>query len=371
MTTPLPDLPDVAAFEAEARRLVESGASAYADDAHDLVAAEYGFASWEALTRQVDILQAIAHRNLDKAGDLLLAGAARARISIGLPGETTTLTPLQLAALWNPDAARNLLEAGAPLDLHSACALGDAAFIAAAEPASFDDLAEDLPPIGYAILRGRLDAVRALLGAGDDPNRTLPRMGFYVWEVEALARGATRHEGWTPVHAAAVHGYWDDAPAILQTLIERGGDLHEPSCIGETPLHHAACHGWLRSVERLLDLGADINEPTALGDPHAHELADTEDEDHGYGLTALMIAAREGHADMARVLIERGADVNATDSAGMNVLHVAAHPWWGENAALVRLLLDHGSDPTVPDARGRKPREIALQKGYEDTAALL
>ena len=61
----------------------------------------------------------------------------------------------------------------------------------------------------------------------------------------------------------------------------------------------------------LLDRGADVNRQTSAQ----------------LGITPLMTAAMHGDAEMARLLIERGADVTARNRLGMSVVRLAAsHP---------------------------------------------
>lgn len=88
-------------------------------------------------------------------------------------------------------------------------------------------------------------------------------------------------------------------------------------------LHEAARRGALARVRSLLDAGV---KPDAPG---------------RHGITALMVAAGEGHVEVARLLVERGADVNARERFfGQTVL---AHATRAKKPELVRLLLETGS----------------------------
>ncbi len=142
-----------------------------------------------------------ALRAAAQAGDtgavraLILRNHAKQRAAVGL-GPESDLSALQLASLYDDEAAALLLETGVECDLHSACALGmpdDIARLAAL--GDLGAVAEHLTPMGFALARARLGAVQALLKAGDDPNRPLRRIAFFVWEVEALAAG---HGHWSP-----------------------------------------------------------------------------------------------------------------------------------------------------------------------------
>ena len=64
--------------------------------------------------------------------------------------------------------------------------------------------------------------------------------------------------------------------------------------------------------------------------------------------------------DVARVLIEAGADVNKQGEHGRTALHMAAA--WG-HADTVQLLLENGANPTIVDEAGMTPPMVA-RDGY-------
>ena len=76
------------------------------------------------------------------------------------------------------------------------------------------------------------------------------------------------------------------------------------------------------------------------------------------GATLLHVAAEFGQLDAARLLLERGADVNARatlDAAGVGGQTAIFHPatqFWDEGLPMVRLLVEHGADLAV---RARLP----------------
>ncbi len=72
------------------------------------------------------------------------------------------------------------------------------------------------------------------------------------------------------------------------------------------------------------------------------------------GLTPLMFAAAFGSRDAVRVLVDSGAEINATNSAGLTALHLA---WRDE--AVVRLLLDHGANVNAKSQLGFTPLIVA------------
>ena len=299
---------------------------------------------------------------------MLLDAHADERAAVGLD-RSCDLTGLQLASLYDDDSASALLEAGVPCDLHSACALGYSDEIRRlAHGADFGALAEHLTPMGFALVKNRLAAVRALLEAGDDPNRPLPRIGFFVWELEGLAAGFAN---WSPLQAACTHGYASDAAAIASVLLEAGADRDAPSPLGDRPIHLAAVYGWMPVLETLVAAGADVDSRTVpvaeaiwqMSSPvHAERVSDS---------TPAMVAAREGGVETVRWLLAQGADVNARDSAGATPLHAAARPWWGEKPEMVSVLLAAGADRGARDAAGRTALDTAAAAGFAATAELL
>ena len=310
---------------------------------------------------------ALDEGDLDRVRSLVLLDAAEARAQVGL-GAESELTTLQLAALYDDELARALLDRGMECDLHSGCALGVRKRIASATEVEFDTLAEWLTPMGFALIRGNYDAVQALLRAGDDPNRPLPRIGFFVWELEAMTGG---HGTWLPIHSASIHGYADDAHRIVQRLIKGGARVDSTSPLGAQPIHLAAIYAWLPVMSTLLSHGADANARTREMSDLVWRLSAPANAQRAHRQTPLMIAAHEGTTAAARLLLKRGATVGLRDSSGNTALHAAASTWWNENTEFVSLLLENGADPNARNARDRTPHDLANAAGYTASAALV
>ncbi len=68
-----------------------------------------------------------------------------------------------------------------------------------------------------------------------------------------------------------------------------------------------------------------------------------------YGFTALHGVAGEHHPEMAQLLIDHGANVNAANDEGVTPLHLAAWP------EMVAVLLRNGADLEARDRRGDTP----------------
>ena len=115
---------------------------------------------------------------------------------------------------------------------------------------------------------------------------------------------------------------------------------------GFTPLHWAARNGKSEVAKLLLDMGANPNVKCNKAS------------------TPLNIAAEFGHTDVVRLLIDRGidqSDVNET-------LHCAARKG---NTELVRMLLDKGANINVKSVEGKTPLSRAAEHGHPHMARLL
>jgi ankyrin repeat protein len=72
-------------------------------------------------------------------------------------------------------------------------------------------------------------------------------------------------------------------------------------------------------------------------------------------------------ADIVRLLIDRGAEVDAQDETHITPLHLAA--FWGSVEA-VRLLIQHGADVTAQDGSSMTPLHSASSTVRSKTSSL-
>lgn len=241
---------------------------------------------------------AVRADELEVADLLLTAGAdATARNRLGL-------TALYLAAAnGNGPMIRRLLDHGA-------------------DPRHMEETGETM--LMVATRSGSADAVRAILERGADPNVTEPQLQL------------------TALMIAAEGG----ATGAVRVLLEHRADIHARSRAGAVPARRMPCVG-----------------RTGCGS-HGMGIVRGGLPEQGYqppipgDMTPLMFAAREGHVDAARLLIDAGAEVNVVDRNGVTPLLMAI----GNNRiAMARLLVERGADIHVKDWYGRTPLFAAVE----------
>lgn len=119
---------------------------------------------------------------------------------------------------------------------------------------------------------------------------------------------------------------------------------------GFTALHFPAFFGGVEAARLLVDRGADV-------DAHGRSWMTG---------TPLNSASAGGHVDVARLLLDSGADPNARQTSGWTPLHSAAH---NGNLQLVELLLASGADPAATNDDGATVLSMAEEAESTDVAA--
>jgi uncharacterized protein len=171
-------------------------------------------------------------------------------------------------------------------------------------------------PLLQASRNGDVPVLRALLDAGAQPTRWHP-------------------EGETPLMAASRTGKVD----AVRLLLSHGSFVNAVDPFQEeTALMWASAEGHVEVVKALLAAGADPNLKA-----HVSLITERKDADHpSGGFTALMFGARNGHEDVVKALVAGGADLKLTNADGATATIIAI-----VNARfdLAKELLDLGADP--------------------------
>jgi ankyrin repeat protein len=127
--------------------------------------------------------------------------------------------------------------------------------------------------------------------------------------------------------------------AEVQRLLDSGANVNaQNKMLKNTPLHGAAAGGKTDVAALLLDRGADIEARTVLG------------------VTPLHDAANAGYAATVALLLDRGANIEARTQMGDTPLHGAAV---GDHREVVTLLLDRGADVHAKNNKSRTPIDEA------------
>lgn len=333
-----------------------------------------------------------AARNRDAAlAHFLLAAGA----DVGAGTRIGLYTPLHLAARAGAGGVAELLlaagadpgaatrETGGARPIHFAAQAGDErtveALLAAGADPNAAETAWGQTPLVFAASAGRTGAVRLLLAAGADPSATTKVIDVAERAVADRIERAERNkrlkagETWDPGSAEAARREAEAARrqeaaerqqsearrALAEAASREEGQTRmieepEPLSYGElvgghgglTALLHAAREGHDETVRALLDGGAEIDQ-TGAGD----------------GTSPMLMALINGHFDMAVDLLDRGADPNVASHAGATPLFAALNTHWAPKSRypqqhvymqqdhtyldVMRKLLDAGADPNA------------------------
>lgn len=191
-----------------------------------------------------------------------------------------------------------------------------------------------------AALAGRAETMRLLLERGANAGATngngATALMFAAGDAAKvkllLAHGAEVNVrsrlGNTPLMTAARPPGGSEAVGLL---LQYGADVNATNVFGASPIMMAAASGDLRTARLLLAKGADVNAPIRGGIDNAI---------WGGGRSALMWAAARNDLPMMKLLLKAGAKVNEQEAFGTALTQAA----WMDRPAAAELLLKHGAD---------------------------
>lgn len=194
-------------------------------------------------------------------------------------------------------------------------------------------------PLSLAASNGNARMIETLIAAGADPNSALP-------------------EGETVLMTAARTG---SGPAV-EALLDHGADVNaKERWQGETALMWAAAENHAAAVTLLVKRGAIVDaRSSALQFPkfafNGSTMVSTP-MPRG-SMTALLMAARQGALDGVRALVEAGADLDLTEPDGSSALVLAIV---NSHQDVAVLLLEKGANPNVADSAGMAALYAALE----------
>lgn len=312
-------------------------------------------------------------------------------------------SPLQAAMqAGHVEVAKILLEAGCNVNhnhesygnaLHSAAIGGyvDMADLFIDWGADIDMVCELWgSPLQAAALHDSAEVAQLLMEIGADINRqggpcgnaliAAAKHGFISIATMLVENGARVNmrdtkDGTTALHVAADGGHKD----IVAMPLKYAADPNLKAGDRGTPLQAAARGRHLDVIELLIKRGARYAEATTLFiaveeslDSFVQYILNRSrvevDSLNKEKRTALTVAADRGRYDVAKLLLDKGADVGYTDKDNVTAMMAAAS---NGHERLVRLLALHGADPYVKNNRGQTALDMATSNSHEPVASFL
>jgi ankyrin repeat protein len=228
-----------------------------------------------------------------------------------------------------------------------------------------------LTPLVYAVRSDDLDSVKVLLAAGADVNQV---SGY----------------GWSPLLVATQNRYYK----LGAFLLDHGADVNLPNKGGWTPLYLATDNrnieggdypvrkgdmDHLDFIKLLLDKGADVN--ARMKDTTETRTVFTNQWLDESGATAFLRASQSGDIVLMKLLLAHGADPKIDTTLHVTALQVAAGIGWVEGITYewspastleaVKMLLDLGLNPNAQADTGRTALHGAAHKGRPDVVQVL
>jgi ankyrin repeat protein len=228
-----------------------------------------------------------------------------------------------------------------------------------------------LTPLVYAVLSDDLDSVKALLAAGADINQTTSY-------------------GWSPLLVATQNRYYK----LGEYLIAHGADVNLTNKGAWTPLYLATDNRNIESgdypvrkpdmdhldyIKLLIDKGANVN--ARMKDSTETRTVFTNQWLDENGATAFLRASQSGDIVLMKLLLAHGADPKIDTVLHVTALQVAAGIGWVEGITYewspestleaVKMLIDLGLDVNAQADTGRTALHGAAHKGRSDVVQVL
>jgi ankyrin repeat protein len=244
---------------------------------------------------------------------------------------------------------------------------------------------------------GTAGDVKKLLDGGLDPNAATAAGGTTALMMAApdvekmrllLDRGANVNaRSKTRFSALMVAAQYQDGAPAIDLLLDRGAQVAAPAdgapVFNANPFFLASYAGNTASLKRLLTAGSKLDDSMlVIGTSRATpmlgafkfgdiatarallDLGAPVDFADGNGITMLSRAVLNNEVEMARLLIQRGANVNSLDKLGMTPLLWAAIMDFGDTE-MSSLLIASGARKDARDRDGLTPLELATRYGHQ------
>lgn len=228
-----------------------------------------------------------------------------------------------------------------------------------------DNLAEK---VVWAVTKGHYNALRRLL-----PLK--PSLVNHPYN------GNSHVTNGTMIHLACVNKHID----VVRVLVAFGAYIDAQDQNGVTALHLASEHGTVELLSTILAFSPNINHQDRKGRAAIHKATyngrldcvqlllqvpgiNIELCEWAYGQTALHVASGRGLADIAKLLIQHQANVDALDRDGWSPLHNCCSKGY---SAVVAVLLNYNARTDVLIYNRWTARSLAEDKGHHEVVNLL
>jgi len=155
--------------------------------------------------------------------------------------------------------------------------------------------------------------------------------------------------GYTALHAACEAGHAD----LIVPLLEAGADINRATYDATfTSLHHALAKRKWDCAKILIDKGADVN---------------LLNEGGVFG-SSLHYAIYQGEEEFVKLIVAKGGDVNLISGQGYTPIHMAVI---NDQLAILDVLIKSGADVNIKDEDSLTPLHMAARDGNGEIALLL
>jgi uncharacterized protein len=278
-------------------------------------------------------------------------------------------TPIILAAQnGNASLVDALLKAGA--DPNSALPEGETVLMTAARTGSADAIRilvahgakigakenwQGQTALMWAASQNNAAAVKTLIELGADTNERSKLLSFpeFKWETSGMVVTVLPRGGWTPLMYAARDG----AAAAVAALADGKADLNATDPDGTTALMYAITNAHFDTAAVLIEKGADPNVADSTGTTALYSAVDMHTMGPMLSRPSPKLVDKLDSADIVRMLIAKGANVNARLKRPI----IGRHHTPTGDASL--------GEGTTPLARAAKSNDLALMKVLLDAGA--
>ncbi|MGV3587636.1 MAG: ankyrin repeat domain-containing protein [Adhaeribacter sp.] len=145
------------------------------------------------------------------------------------------------------------------------------------------------------------------------------------------------------IHEAAATG---NLEAVAKHIAEDQTSVNALSADGFSPLGLACFFNYPEVAHLLVQNGADVNAASQ----------------NGLRVSPIHSAVAAQNIELVKFLLDNGADINATQAGGFTPLHAAAQ---NGDEALIKFLLEHMADINAMTDTGKTPMELAIASGHD------